>query len=251
MDPRIARRRGLNGSRSASTSDSRSARARARQSRDHLARSRSHRARRRARLIYSPLARPVVVYCTSTSVIRHISRSEMIVANTGGVSLSYDGDPRAAYLLLDESEPTIRRVEYDVAKRNQSAGRLRHSSRGLDLRGCSRPPPLKCPKKERIDPDFQKQSPIRQDLHCRGSRPEPAGLRAIRHRSLRAVWAWPCWPMPGPNLVANPGFETGDFTNWSFAAASCGSDFGVTTNPVDAHTGKLRGFLRRHLAPGL
>lgn len=38
----------------------------------------------------------------------------MIVANTGSVSLSYDGDPRAAYLLLDESTPTIRRVEYDV-----------------------------------------------------------------------------------------------------------------------------------------
>ena len=46
----------------------------------------------------------------------------------------------------------------------------------------------------------------------------------------------------GPNLVANPGFETGDFTNWSFAAASCGSDFGVTTNPVDAHTGNFAAF---------
>lgn len=30
----------------------------------------------------------------------------MIVANTGSVSLSYDGDPRAAHLLLDESTPT-------------------------------------------------------------------------------------------------------------------------------------------------
>ena len=38
----------------------------------------------------------------------------MIVANTGSVSLSYDGDRRAAYLLLDESKPTVRRVEYDV-----------------------------------------------------------------------------------------------------------------------------------------
>jgi hypothetical protein len=38
----------------------------------------------------------------------------MIVANTGSVSLSYDGDRRAAYLLLDDSQPTIRRVEYDV-----------------------------------------------------------------------------------------------------------------------------------------
>ena len=38
----------------------------------------------------------------------------MIVANTGSVSLSYDGDPRAAYLLLDDATPSIRRVEYDV-----------------------------------------------------------------------------------------------------------------------------------------
>jgi diadenosine tetraphosphatase ApaH/serine/threonine PP2A family protein phosphatase len=38
----------------------------------------------------------------------------MVVANTGSVSLSYDGDRRAAYLLLDESKPVIRRVEYDV-----------------------------------------------------------------------------------------------------------------------------------------
>jgi len=38
----------------------------------------------------------------------------MLVANTGSVSLSYDGDLRASYLLLDESEPVIRRVEYDI-----------------------------------------------------------------------------------------------------------------------------------------
>jgi hypothetical protein len=38
----------------------------------------------------------------------------MTVANTGSVSLSYDGDRRAAYLLLDYSTPSIRRVEYDL-----------------------------------------------------------------------------------------------------------------------------------------
>jgi hypothetical protein len=38
----------------------------------------------------------------------------MIVANTGSVSLSYDGDRRASYLLLDDSGPAIRRVEYDI-----------------------------------------------------------------------------------------------------------------------------------------
>ena len=40
----------------------------------------------------------------------------MVVANTGSVSLSHDGDRRAAYLLLDESKPAIRRVEYDLDK---------------------------------------------------------------------------------------------------------------------------------------
>jgi predicted phosphodiesterase len=64
---------------------------------------------------YAPLGKPSVVY-------GHIHRSyirgvkEMTVINTGSVSLSYDGDPRAAYLLLDDARPTIRRVEYDVGR---------------------------------------------------------------------------------------------------------------------------------------
>jgi hypothetical protein len=40
----------------------------------------------------------------------------MTVANTGSVSLSYDGDRRAAYLLIDGSTVNIRRVEYDVER---------------------------------------------------------------------------------------------------------------------------------------
>jgi hypothetical protein len=38
----------------------------------------------------------------------------MAVANTGSISLSHDGDRRAAYLLLDDATPSIRHVEYDV-----------------------------------------------------------------------------------------------------------------------------------------
>ena len=63
--------------------------------------------------VYSPLDRTVTVY-------GHIHRSYirkmpgMTVANSGSVSLSYDGDRRAAYLLLDEAGPSIRRGEYDV-----------------------------------------------------------------------------------------------------------------------------------------
>jgi predicted phosphodiesterase len=69
--------------------------------------------------VYSPLGQPVAVYA-------HIHRSfvrsvfGMTVVNTGSVSLSYDGDRRAAYVLLDEAEPTIRRVEYDVEREVQA-----------------------------------------------------------------------------------------------------------------------------------
>jgi diadenosine tetraphosphatase ApaH/serine/threonine PP2A family protein phosphatase len=65
--------------------------------------------------IYGPLGRPFAIY-------GHIHRpfirsvSGMTVANTGSVSLSYDGDVRAAYLMWDGSEPTIRRVEYELDK---------------------------------------------------------------------------------------------------------------------------------------
>jgi putative phosphoesterase len=78
--------------------------------------------------IYSPLGGKVAVY-------GHIHRpyvrgvSNMTVANSGSVSLSYDGDRRAAYLLLDDSAPTIRRVEYDVDKEVKALARcgLPHS----------------------------------------------------------------------------------------------------------------------------
>jgi predicted phosphodiesterase len=63
--------------------------------------------------VYRPLGLPIAIYA-------HIHRSyirrapALTVANTGSVSLSHDGDRRAAYLLLDGPEPSIRRVEYDV-----------------------------------------------------------------------------------------------------------------------------------------
>jgi predicted phosphodiesterase len=63
--------------------------------------------------VYGPLGRPVAVYGhIHRSFIRRVSGT--VIANTGSVGLSYDGDRRTAYLLLDESEPSIRRVEYDV-----------------------------------------------------------------------------------------------------------------------------------------
>jgi putative phosphoesterase len=72
---------------------------------------------------YQSLDRPVAVYAhIHRSFVRRTSR--VTVVNTGSVSLSYDGDSRAAYLLLDSSEPLIRRVEYDAAKEIASLRRL-------------------------------------------------------------------------------------------------------------------------------
>jgi predicted phosphodiesterase len=39
-----------------------------------------------------------------------------LVINTGSVGLPYDGDPRASYLILDNGQPTIRRVAYDIER---------------------------------------------------------------------------------------------------------------------------------------
>ena len=41
---------------------------------------------------------------------------EMTVVNSGAVSLSFDGDPRASYALVDGDRVEIRRVAYDVEK---------------------------------------------------------------------------------------------------------------------------------------
>jgi putative phosphoesterase len=63
--------------------------------------------------VYGPLGKQVVVYGhIHKPFLRSVAG--MVVANSGSVSLSYDGDRRASYLLVDESKPTIRRVEYDV-----------------------------------------------------------------------------------------------------------------------------------------
>jgi putative phosphoesterase len=63
--------------------------------------------------VYGSLEAPIAVY----GHIHHpfVRRLETItVANTGSVSLSYDGDSRASYLLVDGRNVMIRRVEYDL-----------------------------------------------------------------------------------------------------------------------------------------
>ena len=68
---------------------------------------------------FERLGQPIAIYAhIHRSFIRKIRR--MTIANTGSVSLSYDGDRRAAYLLIDRAAEnpaiSIRRVEYDVER---------------------------------------------------------------------------------------------------------------------------------------
>jgi putative phosphoesterase len=65
------------------------------------------------RSTYESLNAPVAVYChIHVPYVRRLAG--MIVANTGSVSQSHDGDRRASYLLIDGDSVTNRRVEYDV-----------------------------------------------------------------------------------------------------------------------------------------
>jgi predicted phosphodiesterase len=65
------------------------------------------------RKVYAPLSAKTVVYAhIHVPFIRHLDK--WTIANTGGVSQSYDGDTRASYLLIDGDKLATRRVEYDV-----------------------------------------------------------------------------------------------------------------------------------------
>jgi hypothetical protein len=75
---------------------------------------------------YRRLGTRIVVYGhTHGSFIRQLRSAggpegpplrTMTVANCGSVSLSFDGDRRAAYALVDDDRVTIHRVEYDVER---------------------------------------------------------------------------------------------------------------------------------------
>lgn len=70
--------------------------------------------------IYSSLRAKIVVYChIHRPFVRQVGG--MTVCNCGSVGSPYDGDPRASYLVIDDDQPSIRRVEYDMEK---EVGRL-------------------------------------------------------------------------------------------------------------------------------
>ena len=64
---------------------------------------------------YAPLASPRVVFGhIHQPFVRELPG--FLLANSGCLSLSYDGDPRAAYALVDPDGIEIRRVEYDLER---------------------------------------------------------------------------------------------------------------------------------------
>ncbi len=81
---------------------------------------------------YAPLGKELAVFGhihrPFVRIVRP-SNGKLTIANTGSVGLPYDGDCRAAYLLIDNGSATIRRVEYEVDDeiRALSACALPHS----------------------------------------------------------------------------------------------------------------------------
>jgi predicted phosphodiesterase len=100
--------------------------------------------------VYKPLGVPIAVYAhIHRGFVRRIDcnseNSSLIVANTGSVSLSYDGDWRASYLLIEITEsvvtPSIRRVQYDLDREIEalSMSALPHADWIARTLQCARP----------------------------------------------------------------------------------------------------------------
>ena len=69
---------------------------------------------------YAGLHRSVVVYGhIHRPFVREVCAG-FVIANSGSAGLPYDGDRRASYLIVEGSDVTIRRVEYDVEKEIQA-----------------------------------------------------------------------------------------------------------------------------------
>jgi len=74
---------------------------------------------------YRQVAAPLVVFGhVHVPFIRVVDGRT--IANAGAVSLSYDDDTRASYLLVENGVPSIRRVAYDVEEECRALARRRH-----------------------------------------------------------------------------------------------------------------------------
>jgi putative phosphoesterase len=63
-------------------------------------------------LVYRELGAVVVYGHIHRPFVRKLSDST--IANSGSVGMPYDGDSRASYLLVDDGEPRVVRVPYDI-----------------------------------------------------------------------------------------------------------------------------------------
>lgn len=65
--------------------------------------------------VYGELGTPVVVFGhLHVPFIRQVG--DLVIANSGSVGMPYDGDPRAAFLVVENGKPEVRRVSYDVER---------------------------------------------------------------------------------------------------------------------------------------
>jgi putative phosphoesterase len=63
--------------------------------------------------VYATLRSPAVVFGhLHVPFVRPVH--DFIVANSGSAGMPYDGDPRASYLVIEDGQPTVRRVAYDI-----------------------------------------------------------------------------------------------------------------------------------------
>ena len=93
--------------------------------------------------VYGPLGCGRVVFGhIHQPFVRQIA--ELTVANAGSVSLSYDGDPRAAYAIVDDEGVTIRRVTYDIEEeiRRLEAARDPYAAYSAAVLRTARPAPF-------------------------------------------------------------------------------------------------------------
>lgn len=65
---------------------------------------------------YGPLGARLAVYCHIHVPFVRAVGDDLTVANTGSVGLPFDGDPRAAYLLVEDGAASTRRVPYDLER---------------------------------------------------------------------------------------------------------------------------------------
>ena len=72
---------------------------------------------------FGSVDQPIVVFGhIHQPLIRKLTGHPRLIANAGSVGLSFDGDPRASYLLLEDNAPSIRRVKYDLEKEIAALG---------------------------------------------------------------------------------------------------------------------------------